>query len=88
MSKFDGVLGRSTQPLETVSKVLSARAPGKSADPDYQKTTVYLRKQLHRNVKIACLKANPPLDMSDSPLIRVQENRGRFITTCYRHMTT
>ena len=33
MSKFDGVLGRSTQPLETVSKVLSARAPGKSADP-------------------------------------------------------
>ena len=40
-------------------------AAGKSADPDYQKTTVYLRKQLHRNVKIACLKANPPLDMSD-----------------------
>ena len=65
MSKFDGVLGRSTQPLKAVPKVLSARAPGKSADPDYQKTTVYLRKQLHRNVKIACLKANPPLDMSD-----------------------
>ena len=36
-----------------------------SHDPGYQKTTVYLRKQLHRNVKIACLKANPPLDMSD-----------------------
>ena len=48
MSKFDGVLGRSNQPIETVPKVLSARAPGKSADPDYQKTTVYLRKQLHR----------------------------------------
>ena len=43
MSKFDGVLGRSTQPIEAVPKVLSARAPGKSADPDYQKTTVYLR---------------------------------------------
>ena len=60
MRKFDGVLGRSTKPIEAVP-----RAPGKSADPDYQKTTVYLRKQLHRNVKIACLKANPPLDMSD-----------------------
>ena len=33
--------------------------------PDYQKTTVYLSKQLHRNVRIACLKATPPLDMSD-----------------------
>ena len=65
MSKFDGVLGRSTQPIEAVPKVLSTRALGKSADPDYQKTTVYLRKQLHRNVKIACLKANPPLDMSE-----------------------
>ena len=65
MSKFDGVLGRSNQPIKAVPKVLSARATGKSADPDYQKTTVYLKKQLHRNVKIACLKATPPLDMSD-----------------------
>ena len=83
MSKFDGVLGRSTQPLEAVPKVLSARAPGKSADPDYQKTTVYLRKQLHRNVKIACLKANPPLDMSDvveQQLRRLAENtKCRFL---------
>ena len=39
--------------------------PGAHADPGYQKITVYLRKQLHRNVKIACLKANPPLDISD-----------------------
>ena len=49
----------------TTVAALSARATGKSADPDYQKTTVYLSKQLHRNVKIACLKATPPLDMSD-----------------------
>ena len=61
MSKFDDVLGRRNQPI----KALSARATGKSADPNYQKTTVYLKKQLHRNVKIACLKATPPLDMSD-----------------------
>ena len=65
MSKFDGVLGRSDKPHKTVSKNLSARTPGKSADPDYQKTTVYLSKHLHRDVKIACLKATPPLDMSD-----------------------
>ena len=65
MSKFDGVLRRSNQPVKAVPKVLSARVTGKSADPDYQKTTVYLEKQLHRNVKIACLKATPPLDMSD-----------------------
>ena len=65
MSKFDGVLGRRNQPIAAVPKVLSARSTGKSADPDYQKTTVYLKKQLHRNVKIACLKASPQLDMSD-----------------------
>ena len=49
----------------TTVTALSARATGKSAAPDYQKTTVYLSKQLHRNVRIACLKATPPLDMSD-----------------------
>ena len=65
MSKFDGVLGRRSQPIKAAPTVLPARPTGKSADPDYQKTTVYLRKQLHRNVKIACLKATPPLDMSD-----------------------
>jgi hypothetical protein len=65
MSRFDGVLERSNKPVKTVPRDLSNRTPGKSAHPDYQKTTVYLSKHLHRDVKIACLKANPPLDMSD-----------------------
>ena len=33
MSKFDGVLGRSNQPIETVPKVLSARAPERAPIP-------------------------------------------------------
>ncbi len=65
MSKFDGVLGRSDELIKAVPKGSPTRALGKSAHPGYQKTTVYLSKQLHRNVKIACLKENPPLDMSD-----------------------
>ena len=64
MSKFDAVLGDRDKP-SAVQKGVSARAPGKSADPDYQKTTVYLSKRLHREVRIACLRASPPLDMSD-----------------------
>jgi hypothetical protein len=63
MSKFDGVLGRSDKPTKAGPTGPSTR--GKSTDPNYQKTTVYLSKDLHRNVKIACLKTNPPLDMSD-----------------------
>ena len=57
----------------TTVAALSARATGKSADPDYQKTTVYLSKQLHRNVKIACLRRPPPILSStlvESPIIR------------------
>ena len=66
MSKFDGLLKRSsTTPIKAAPKGSPARTPGKSANPDYQKTTVYLSKHLHRSIKIACLKANPPLDMSD-----------------------
>ena len=65
MSKFDGVLGRSAKPIKAAPKGSPARTPGKSANPGYQKTTVYLSKHLHRDVKIACLKANPPLEMSD-----------------------
>ena len=71
MSKFDGVLGRSDKPTKAGPTGPSTRgksAPstrGKSTDPNYQKTTVYLSKDLHRNVKIACLKATSPLDMSD-----------------------
>ena len=65
MSKFDGVLGLSPKrAIKAVPKVVReavpARTPGKSADPDYRKTTVYLCKQLHQDVKIACLKADPP----------------------------
>ena len=65
MSKFDGVLGRSDKLIGAVPKGSPARTLGKSAHPGYQKTTVYLSKQLHRDVKIACLKENPPLDMSE-----------------------
>ena len=65
MSKFDGVLGRSDELIKAVPKGSPARTLGKSAHPGYQKTTVYISKQLHRDVKIACLKENPPLDMSD-----------------------
>ncbi len=65
MSKFDGVLDRSDELIEAVPKGSPARTPGKSAHPGYQKTTVYLSKHLHRDVKIACLKENPPIDMSD-----------------------
>ena len=71
MSKFDGLLGRSDKPIKASPTGPSTRGKstpstrGKSTDPDYQKTTVYLSKGLHRNVKIACLKTNPPLDMSD-----------------------
>ena len=56
----------------TTVAALSARATGKSADPDYQKTTVYLSKQLHRNVKIACLRRPPILSSTsvESPIIR------------------
>lgn len=64
MSKFDGVLGRRST-LETPVTVARSARQGKSSDPGYQKTTVYLPKELHRDVKIACLQADPPLDMSD-----------------------
>ncbi len=64
MSKFDGVLGRRPTPAAPGPGARSARQ-GKSSDPEYQKTTVYLSKQLHRDVKIACLQTDPPLDMSD-----------------------
>lgn len=64
MSKFDGVLGRRAT-AEAPATVTRPARQGKSSDPEYQKTTVYLPKQLHRDVKIACLQADPPLDMSD-----------------------
>jgi len=64
MSKCDGVLGRRSTPEARTTVARPARQ-GKSSDPGYQKTTVYLPKQLHRDVKIACLQADPPLDMSD-----------------------
>lgn len=64
MSKFDGVLGRRAK-TEVPATVARPARQGKSSDPEYQKTTVYLPKQLHRDVKIACLQADPPLDMSD-----------------------
>ena len=64
MSKFDGVLGRRATPA-ALGPVARPARQGKSSDPEYQKTTVYLPKQLHRDVKIACLQADPPLDMSD-----------------------
>lgn len=64
MSKFDGVLGRRAT-AEAPGPVARTARQGKSSDPEYQKTTVYLPKQLHRDVKIACLQADPPLDMSD-----------------------
>lgn len=64
MSKFDGVLGRRA-PADGPDPVARTARQGKSSDPEYQKTTVYLPKQLHRDVKIACLQADPPLDMSD-----------------------
>lgn len=64
MSKFDSVLGRRATP-DASGPVARAARQGKSSDPEYQKTTVYLPKQLHRDVRIACLQADPPLDMSD-----------------------
>ena len=67
MSKFDGVLGQRATPAAKPEPPAAkpAARQGKSSDPEYQKTTVYLPKQLHRDVKIACLQADPPLDMSD-----------------------
>ena len=64
MSKFDGVLGRRTT-ADTPAPGTRPSRQGKSSNPGYQKTTVYLPKQLHRDVRIACLQADPPLDMSD-----------------------
>ena len=64
MSKFDGVLGRRAT-ADVPGPVARPARQGKSSDPEYQKTTVYLPKQLHRDVKIACLQTEPPLDMSD-----------------------
>ncbi|MCY4372639.1 MAG: hypothetical protein OXC31_02625 [Spirochaetaceae bacterium] len=64
MSKFDGVLGRGATPA-ALGPITRPTRQGKSSDPEYHKTTVYLPKQLHRDVKIACLQADPPLDMSD-----------------------
>ena len=70
MSKFDEVLSRRSKQASSKAvpkgsrETVPTRAPGKSADPDYQKTTIYLRKMLHRDVKIACLKTDPPRDLS------------------------
>ena len=65
MSKFDGVLGRHATADAPPPPAARPARQGKSSDPEYQKTTVYLPRQLHRDVKIACLQADPPLDMSD-----------------------
>ena len=84
MSKFDGLLKRSTTPIKAAPKGSPARTPGKSANPDYQKTTVYLSKHLHRNIKIACLKANPPLDMSDL----VEQELTNWLNARTKHLNT
>lgn len=60
-SKFDTILKRPDTAMPP-----GPRVRGKSSDPaTFRKMTVYVTRAVHRDVKIALLKQDPQIDMSD-----------------------
>lgn len=53
---FIGTIKTSEQPTPSVTPSESDRSLSKGKDPEYQRTTVYLPKTLHRKLKAAALE--------------------------------
>jgi hypothetical protein len=77
LSKFDKLLDTAKGRDKTSSKKSSAsaatgsaskrrgRPTGKRSDPDFEQTTAYIRKDTHRNVKIALLEEGEEREYSE-----------------------
>lgn len=77
MSKFDKLLDTAKGRDKTSSKKSSTtaatgssskrrgRPTGKRSDPDFEQTTAYIRKDTHRNVKIALLQEGEEREYSE-----------------------
>jgi hypothetical protein len=75
LSKFDKLLStakgrdktsakKSSQGSETPAR-RRGRPTGKRSDPDFEQTTAYIRKDTHRNVKIALLQEGQGREYSE-----------------------
>lgn len=66
-SRFDTLfetVKQSDRPDLTKAEVIGRKGrPSKSADPEYKRTTIYIRKSLHRQLKAAA--ANQGKEMSE-----------------------
>jgi hypothetical protein len=75
LSKFDKILSTAKSRDKTSTKKSSpgsqapskrrGRPTGKRSDPDYEQTTAYIRKETHRNVKIALLQEGEGREYSE-----------------------
>lgn len=75
MSKFDKLLSTAKGRDKTSAKKSSqgseipakrrGRPTGKRSDPDFEQTTAYIRKDTHRNVKIALLEEGEGREYSE-----------------------
>jgi hypothetical protein len=76
LSKFDKLLSTTKGRDKTSSKKSSTtaasssskrrgRPTGKRSDPDFEQTTAYIRKDTHRNVKIALLEEGEGREYSE-----------------------
>lgn len=74
----EGAQQKQEIPIATVESTRRVGRPkGKRSDPDYDQVTAYIRKETHRQVKIALLTAGQGREFSEL----VEELLGEFLRT-------